>query len=125
MARVGKLLRADTGDVLLNRVQWCDSFGCKLRGLMFRSSLSPDEGLLLVESHPSRTGTSIHMFFMRFPIAAVWLDEDLMIVDKVQAKIWRPVYVPSRPAQFVLEAHPDLFDAIQVGDVVRFEQTTA
>ena len=55
------------GTQLAGRVELADSFGARFRGLMGRPSLPPGGGLWL-------TGTSnIHMFFMRFPIDAVFL----------------------------------------------------
>jgi uncharacterized membrane protein (UPF0127 family) len=56
----------------------------RMRGLLGRSGLEPGEGLLL------EPASSIHMFFMRFPIDAVFLDRDL-VVRKVVAELrpWR------------------------------------
>jgi uncharacterized protein len=55
------------GTELAGRVELADSFGARFRGLMGRPSLPPGGGLWL-------TGTSnIHMFFMRFPIDAVFV----------------------------------------------------
>ena len=52
---------------LAGRVELADSFGARFRGLMGRASLAPGAGIWL-------TGTSnIHMFFMRFPIDAIFL----------------------------------------------------
>src|SRR5438034_483382 len=45
-----------------------------MRGLLGRSSLAPDEGMLF------RPAGSIQMFFMRFPIDAVFCDGDLVVV---------------------------------------------
>jgi uncharacterized protein len=45
-----------------------------MKGLLGRRELPPGEGLLL------RPAGSIHMFFMRFPIDAVWVDEDLKVI---------------------------------------------
>jgi uncharacterized protein len=45
-----------------------------MRGLLGRDQLERGEGLLL------RPASSIHTFFMRFPIDAVWLDRDLQVV---------------------------------------------
>ena len=47
----------------------------RMKGLLGRGDLPPGEGLLL------RPASSIHMFFMRFPIDAVWLDGDLTVLD--------------------------------------------
>ena len=39
---------ARSGTVVLGRAVWCASFFCRFRGLMFRRSLPPGEGLLFV-----------------------------------------------------------------------------
>ena len=46
----------------------------RMRGLLGRRSLPPDEGILL------RPAGSIHTAFMRFPIDAVFLDRELVVV---------------------------------------------
>ena len=46
----------------------------RMRGLLGRSSLGEGEGILL------RPAGSIHTFFMRFAIDAVFLDRDLVVV---------------------------------------------
>ncbi|MBI4771225.1 MAG: DUF192 domain-containing protein [Chloroflexi bacterium] len=120
-ARYLRLRRRATGEVLLARVQVCDSFWCKLRGLTFRRSLAPGEGLLLVEKGESRTGTAIHMLFMRFDIAAVWLTGEGRVADTALARAWRPAYLPRRPARYVLEAAPALLQRLKPGDEVDFE----
>ena len=121
MPREGRLIHAASGTILLGRVRWCDSFACKLRGLMFRSRLEPGEGLLMVERVASRSGTAIHMLFMAFPIAVVWLDEAFRVVDKTLARPWRLAYLPAQAACYTLEAEPDLLDHVQIGDRLTFE----
>lgn len=121
MAKVGRLVNSRSGEVVLTQVKWCSGFLCKLRGLQFRAHLEPGEGLLMVEPFASRTGPSIHMFFMRFPIAAIWMDASLTVVDKVLAKPWRPVYAPSKAARYTLETDPDLLERVHIGDTLSFE----
>ena len=67
-----------------------------MKGLLGRDELRPGEGLLL------RPASSIHTFFMRFPIDAVFLDRDL-VVRKVEpdVKPWRLAF--GRGARQVLE----------------------
>jgi len=120
MSRVGQLVSNESGTVYLEHVRWCSSFLCKLRGLMFRHSLKPGEGLLMVEPSPSRAATAIHMFFMAFSIATIWMDDEFRVVDKVLAKPWRPAYVPAKAARYTLEAAPSLLDQIEVGDQLAF-----
>ena len=103
------------------QAKWCESFLSKLRGYTFRRSLSPDEGLLLVERRDSRLDTSIHMMFVWTDLAVVWIDSYNMVVDTVLAKAWRPFYASSEPARFILEIHPDRFGEFKAGDVVEFD----
>ncbi len=114
------LKNAQTGAVLLARARWCDTFWCKFRGLMFRRHLPADEGLIFVYGRESVIETSIHMFFMAFPIATIWLDREGRVVDKVLARVWRPAYAPKKPAQYVIEANVGLLDAVQIGDQLEF-----
>ena len=104
------------------RARRCTSFLCRLRGLTFRRSLGPDEALLLVGDKESRLETGIHMFFVFFPIATVWLDGGGRVVDSVLARPFRPFYLPGRPAKDVLEGPPSLLEWVSEGDVLRFEQ---
>ncbi len=107
---------------LLQRVKWCATFGSKLRGLMFRRAIDPDEGLVLAETRSSIAATSIHMFFVPFDIAAIWLDEDFHIVHKALARSWRPYYASPRAARYVLEGPPALLDRVAIGETLRFEE---
>jgi hypothetical protein len=88
---------------------------------MFRRSLVPGEALVLVEPAESRAATSIHMFFVPFPIAAVWINGAGRVVDKVAALPWRPVYAPREPARYTLEAEPGLLERVAIGDELVFE----
>lgn len=110
------------GQVVLDRVKWCDTFGSKLRGLMFRKSIQPTEGLVLAETRSSIAATSIHMFFVPFDIAAIWLDDQFQIVHVALAKSWRPYYASPQAARYVLEASPALLQQVKIGDRLKFEK---
>ncbi len=110
------------GTTLIERVRRADSFGLRLRGLTFRRSLGPDEGLLLVGSRPSRADSAIHMFFVFFAIGVLWLDAEAKVVDKTVAKPFRPFYAPQAPALYVLECQPDVVDRVEIGDQIDFEE---
>ena len=102
------------------RAALCDTFAGRLRGLMFRTSLPDDEGVLLAMPRESRIDSSIHMLFVSFNLAVFWITESMQVVDKVIAKPWRPAYMPSRAARYVLELHPRFFAAYEIGDRVEF-----
>ena len=103
------------------RVGYCDSFLCRLRGLMFRPRLALDEGLLLVEKRDSRLDTSIHMFFVPFDLAIFWINSEMTVVDKIIAKSWRPAYFPKADAKYTLELHPARWGDYEIGDKVEFK----
>ena len=101
-------------------VLYCDTFLTQLRGLTFRRRLAQDEGLILAGTRDSRLDSSIHMLFVRFELAVIWIDSTMKVVDKTIAKPWRPAYFSKQPAQFVLEIHPDRWNDFNIGDTVEF-----
>lgn len=111
-----------SGRVILQRAKWCASPWCHFRGLQFVRYLPEGEGLIFVRSSESIAATTIHMFFMAFPIAVVWLNKQGQVVDKQYAKVWRPAYAPRSKAQYYIEANPSLLDQVEVGDVLTFDE---
>ncbi len=97
-------------------VKYCDTFLSKLAGLMFSKEMKPDHGLMIVEQIESRMNTSIHMLFMNYDITVLWLDKEMVVVDKTLAKKWFPVYIPKKPAKCVLELHSSRYSEFQIGD---------
>jgi uncharacterized membrane protein (UPF0127 family) len=108
------------GERLLGHVRRCASFLCRLRGLTFRRTMGEDEGCLLVGDRESRADAAIHMLFVFFPIAAIWLDRSGRVVDAKLARPFRLLYVPRAPAQDVLEGSPALLERVGIGDQLRF-----
>jgi len=105
-------------------VKYCDTFLSKFVGLMFSRELKQDHGILLVEKKESRINTSIHMLFMNYDLTILWLDKDLTIIDKVQAKKWVPFYIPSKPAQYVLELHHSKYPEFEIGEKLIIQDKT-
>ena len=101
-------------------VTYCNSFLRRGLGLMFRRSLRQDQAFIFKERQESLASTAITMLFVFFPIAVLWLDSDKQVVDKVLARPWRPIYAPSRPACYYIEAHPSALDKVEVGDKLAF-----
>jgi hypothetical protein len=117
-------VRSENSDEpLLNRVRYCNGFFCRLRGLTFRRHLEEGEGLLLVGGRESRADAAIHMVFVFFPIAVVWLDAGGRVVDARLARPFRPLYVPRASAKDVLEGPPALLQRVRVGDRLRIGET--
>lgn len=103
------------------RVKYCDTFLTQLRGFTFRSDLARNEGLVLVGRRNSRVDSSIHMFFVSFDLAVIWINSDMQVVDKILAQSWKPAFFSKQPAKYVLEVHPDRWEEFQIGDRVQFK----
>lgn len=101
-------------------IKYCDTFLTQLRGFTFRERLSLDEGLILVGTRDSRLDSSIHMLFVSFDLAVIWINSNMQVVDKVLAKSWRPAYFSKQPARYVLEIHPKRWGDYEIGDTVQF-----
>jgi uncharacterized protein len=104
------VLRPD-GSVACARCVVADSFVSRLRGLLGRRGLDPDEGLLI------RPAGSVHMFFMRFAIDVVFLDAELR-VRKVVAGLrpWRMAGCRGAKAALELPAGAAARAGIEVGE---------
>lgn len=64
----------EDGAVVCERCELAASPLRRMKGLLGRSGLERGEGILL------RPAPSIHTFFMRFPIDAIFLDRDARVV---------------------------------------------
>ena len=98
------------------RIKHADSFWKRFKGLLFYKKPIIEEGLLITPCN------SIHMFFMRFPIDVVFLDESNNVVKVVpHIKPWR-VVLPVRNARSALELPTGTVDKknIREGDTIIF-----
>ena len=77
------------GTVLCNRLEDAGGLAGQSRGLLGRSGLEPDEGMLF-ETGRFTPFMWMHMFFMRFPIVIVFLDRrDRVIRIDRALRPWR------------------------------------
>lgn len=77
-------LEADDGRVVCERCAVADNPLTRARGLLGRRELPPGEGILI------RPAGSIHMFFMRFAIDAVFCDRELTVLGvAANLRPWR------------------------------------
>jgi uncharacterized membrane protein (UPF0127 family) len=103
------------------RVKNCETFLCRLKGLMFTNHIDLEDGLLLVHEAESKTNAAIHMFFVGMDLGVIWLDKNKQVVSLVRAKSWRAMYSPQAPAMYILEVHPDRLAEFRLGDKLSFE----
>jgi uncharacterized membrane protein (UPF0127 family) len=108
-------LRREDGTVVCERCTLADSPVTRLRGLLGRDGLEQGEGLLL------RPASSIHTFFMRFPIDVVFLDRALVVLG-IQDTIdpWRAASQRGAKAVLELPAGESSLRGLKVGDQLSF-----
>jgi uncharacterized membrane protein (UPF0127 family) len=106
------------------RARFCDTFLTRLRGWMFSKQIQKQEAIILADNKDSRFDAAIHMFFMNFDLAVVWVNQDMLVVDVCYAKRWRPFYMPKAPARFIIEAHPERLTDFKIGDRLIFENVS-
>ena len=85
----------EDGTVLCARCAVASNPFSRMRGLLGRASLDPDEGIFL------KPAGSIHMLFMRFAIDAVFVDRELRVVGVRTVRPWR--FASQRGAKAVIE----------------------
>jgi uncharacterized membrane protein (UPF0127 family) len=77
-------VETDDGRIVCERCAVADNPLTRARGLLGRRDLPPGEGILI------RPAGSIHMFFMRFAIDAVFCDRQLRVVGvAANLRPWR------------------------------------
>ncbi len=108
--------------MVANRIAVASTFWARFRGLMGRRALGPGEGLFLADN-------SIHMFFMRFAIDAVFVqgndagDGWTVVGLRAALRPWRGLVMPVRGAAavFELEAGTIARTGLAVGDRLALE----
>lgn len=113
-----------------NQVAWvevADSEAKRVQGLMYRTKLDPDSGMLFVYAQPQKM--SFWMKNTNIPLSIAFITSDGVITDILKMEVYDgspdyqlPSYRSSQMAQFALEMSQGWFEQkkIQVGDRVRF-----
>jgi len=117
MADWARVTNHSRGSVAVERCRVARSLGDRTVGLLGTAELPPGEGLWIDRS------PSIHMFFMRYAIDAVFVDRDGRVVRIVERlRPWR-IVAWARGARDCLELPAGAARAagIQVGDELRRE----
>ncbi len=113
-----RVTNARTGAVLCDRCKLANKFWSRGIGLLNRSSLERGEGLLL------KPESSVHCFFMRFPIDVLFLDGEGRVL-KMYAPLrpWRTSTIV-RGAKQALEVPEGTIASsdTRVGDVLSLEE---
>jgi hypothetical protein len=109
-------VRTESGKLVCERCEIAESSFARARGLLGRDGLEPGGGMLI-----DRAG-SVHMFFMRFPIDAVFLDRNRKVLRvKKQLAPWRVAAARRAVATLELPAGAAAEAGLEEGDVLVFE----
>ena len=107
------------GVAIASELEIATSFAARSQGLLGRSGLKPDTGLLIDPC------SSIHMWFMRFPIDVVFLDKKNRVVGmKRNVKPWGMAWSWRGAKTLELPVGVIASTRTQLGDIVAF-QTSA
>ncbi len=84
--REGVSISADDDTILVESVEWTESFPERSRGLLGRKALEPGRGMVIAPC------SSVHTWFMRFALDLIFFSRDLRIVKtSVNVQPWRVV----------------------------------
>lgn len=113
-----KIVRASNqtrGNIIADRVEVASSPWSRFWGLVGRRELAPGHGLLIMPC------SSIHMFFMRFPIDVIFLDRDNVVVKVVHGvKPWRMAMGGGGKNALELPAGTAVATGVSDGDQLEF-----
>ena len=113
--RTWQLFEADTGRVLVARLEIANTFWRRFVGLQFRRSLAADSGLLLTRCN------AIHTFCLRFPIDVTYLNAaNEVIAVRQNVPPWR-VLGPFRNAQTIVETPAGQVE-FELGRMLRWQE---
>ncbi len=101
--------------LLISRADVADTFITKLTGLLGRSSIDENEGLLL------KNCSSIHCFFMKFTIDAVYLSKNMTVIYKEEIKPWKTGKIVKK-ACHVLELKEGKSSELKIGDTLQLKE---
>lgn len=117
-----KILKNTSKNTTLGEVRFANTFFSRFRGLMLKKDLN-DGGLVLeIPAGRGRSGSAIHMFFMRIPLDIIFTDENLKIVDIATCKPWT-MYTPREAARNVIELEVGTVEKsnTEIGDVLEYQ----
>ena len=102
--------------LLADRAKEANSFILRLVGLIGRKSLDKKEGLIILRT------SSIHTFFMRFPIDVIFFNKEKMIIKvisnfkpyRVSSLVWNAYGVVELPSGVITETKTEKGDKIEI-----------
>ncbi len=99
--------------VLAEHVDIADSFKKKLIGLMGKKTLLSGQGLFL------KNCSSVHCFFMKFPIDVVYLSQEMVVLHMETIQPWH-IGSFTKNTKHILELVAESAKGVSLGDKINF-----
>ena len=94
------------------KIIYADTFFKRFKGLMGKKDFNE----VMVFSNLKDSG--IHTLFMRFEIDIYFIDENMVVFDKVTLKPWR-FYKPKKQAKYIIETRKNRLN-LKINDKIDF-----
>ncbi len=112
-------IESSRGEEVKMKVEIADDTPEQIRGLMYRTALAEDRGMLFV--YPDEEQRSFWMKNTLIPLSIAFMDSEGRLVDIQDMKPLDddpPHYVSAEPAQYALEVNRGFFEehGVEVGD---------
>ncbi len=114
------LLNKTKNKIIIPKTKIANEPLLRFKGLMFEEISKFDYGLVFVFSSEGQVRNSIHMFFVGFPILAVFMDKNKKIVDIAKLEPFVPNYTPKQKASFLVELPVSCSPFVSLGDILEW-----
>lgn len=113
-----RILNHTQNTVLADKVRFANNFISRLVGLLDRKEIFPGEALVITSCQ------QIHMFFMKFPIDVIFVDQgDIIVglVENIAPFAMSPIYLQADRA---IELPPGAIaqSRTSLGDIIQFSE---
>ena len=111
-----RIVNLTKNTLIAQEAQIASSLGQRMKGLLGRSGLSPNEALVL------RPCSAIHTFFMRFPIDVLFLGRNMRVIKTIQhippnrlsPLVWASQMAIELPAGKVDQTQTEVGDTVEI-----------
>ena len=111
-----RIVNLTKNTLIAQEARVASSLGRRMKGLLGRSGLSVNEALIL------KPCSSIHTFFMRFPIDVLFLDQNMRIIRLIQPMlpnrlgpaVWGAKMVIELPAGKLAQTQTQAGDMLEI-----------
>lgn len=107
--------------VVLDNMQYADSFLSRAKGLMLASKKKVKNGICLAlpVKNDTRFKASVTMLFCLYPLEILFVDSAFQIVEKTILSPWKFNYTPNNACKYIIEAEVGAFEKFKLGHYIQ------